>query len=241
MRTKVINLRNLGLTILVVVTCFTWSYQAWARDQAQAAPFAVVEGVQGTVDLTMGGTNKPVHLMYGDMVNTSDTIATNAGSKLFLKWETGELASIGGSSSISIGRSKSANGPVNVLKMTAGVVRVTKRSGGGNVTPYMVSIPGATIEPLDSRAPVDFIVEVQSPTVSAITVIAGPVRINNKSVTQPEETAVSDCHTVFVSKGAGETRLFGANSANLDKLVSRTTIPGTIMTDFACPVPTWLF
>ncbi len=241
MKTKIINNRNIGLTILVVVACFTWSHESWAESSVQALPFAVVEGVQGTVDITAAGNRNPVKLMYGDMVNVWDTINTDAGSKLFLKWETGLLSSIGGSSSISIRRSESENGPVDVLRMTVGVLRITKLSGGGNVTPYMVSIPGATIEPMNYNAPVDFIVEVQSPTVSAVTVISGPVRINNKSVTKPEESAISDCHTVFVSQGAGQTRVFGAESADLGKLVDRTTIPGTIASDFACPVPTWLF
>jgi hypothetical protein len=241
MKTKITSLRSLVLTALVVVTFFTWSYPCWSRAEAPSPQLAIVGAVQGTVEITAAGAQKPLRLMYGDMVSIWDTITTNADGKLFLKWETGVLTSLGGSSSVSIARREAAGRPVNVLKMTAGVLRVTKPSGGGNSTPYMVSIPGATIEPLDFDAPGDFVVEVQSPTVSAVTVIAGPVRINNKSVTQPEETAVSDCHTVFVSQGAGQTRMFGSNSSDLDKLVSRTTIPGTIMTDVACPVPTWLF
>jgi hypothetical protein len=199
MKTKITSLRSLVLTALVVVTFFTWSYSCCSRAEAPIPQLAIVGAVQGTVEMTAAGAQKPLRLMYGDMVSIWDTITTDADGKLFLKWETGVLTSLGGSSSVSIARSEAAGRPVNVLKMTAGIVRVTKRSGGGNVTPYMVTIPGATIEPLDYEAPVDFIVEVQSPTLSGITVIAGPVRINNKSVTQPGETAVSECHTVFVS------------------------------------------
>lgn len=241
MNTKIKTPHGLALTALVVVACFAWSYPSLSRAAVPDAPLAVVEGVQGAVDMTSPGVHRPVKLSYGDIVDSWDTISTDAGGKLFLKWETGMLTSIGGSSSVSIDRRESPNGSTNVLKVTAGVLRITKLSGGGNATPYMVSIPGATIAPLAFDAPVDFIVEVQSPTVSSVTVIAGPVTVNNKSVTQPEGSAVSDCHTVFVSQGAGQTRVFGAQSRDLGKLVNRTTIPGTIATDFACPVPTWLF
>jgi hypothetical protein len=241
MKTKIMTPHGLALTALIAAACFAWSYPSLSIAATTDAPLAVVEGIQGTVDMNQPGVHKPLKLIYGDMVNLWDTITTDAGSKLFLKWETGMLTSIGGSSSLSFGRSESANGPVNVLKMNTGVLRVTKLSGGGNVAPYMVSIPGATIAPMNFNAPVDFIVEVESPTVSAVTVIAGPVRVNNKSVTEPGGSAVSDCHTVFVSLGAGQTRVFGAESRDLDKLVNRTTIPGTIATDFACPIPTWLF
>jgi hypothetical protein len=241
MKKKIKNLHSLVLTILIVVACFTWPLPSRSRTQVARAPLALVQAVQGTVEMTAAGSQKPVRLMYGDMVNIWDTITTNAGGKLFLKWGTGMLTSLGGSSSVSIDRRKAEGRPVNVLKMTAGVLRVTKRSGGGNVTPYMVTIPEASIEPLDYDAPVDFIVEVRSSTMSVITVITGPVSINNKSVTQPGETAISDCYTVFVTQGAQEPLVFGSDSSDLEKLVSRTTIPGTIMTDFACPVPTWLF
>jgi hypothetical protein len=241
MKTKITSLRSLMLTILVVVACFTWSWPSRSRAQVESAPLAVVEAVQGTVDMTGAGTHEPEELQYGDMVNWWDTITTNAGGKLFLKWNTGVLTSLGGSSSVSIDRREAEGGPVKVLGLTEGVLRVTKRSGGGNVTPYVVTTPEASIEPLDYDAPVDFVVEVRSPTMSVITVITGPVRINGLSVTQPVELAVSSCHAVFVSQGARQPHVLGTDSGDLDKLVDRTTIPGTIATDLACPVPTWFF
>jgi hypothetical protein len=241
MKPNITNPRTLVLTILVVTACVTWCYPSWSRDQALGVPFAVVEGVQGTVGMTTATSRGPVDLAYGDIVNMWDTITTDAHSKLFLKWETGVLTSVGGWSSLSLGRREGENGPIKVLGMTEGVLRVTKRSGGGNVTPYMVTTPEASIEPLDYDAPVDFIVEVRSPTTSAITVISGPVKINGLSVTRPMALAVSDCHTVLVNQGTQEPRVVGSDSVDLDRLVDRTTIPGTIATDFACPVPTWLF
>jgi hypothetical protein len=241
MKKKIKSLHSFVLTILIVIACFTWSWPSRSSAQVESAPLALVQAVQGTVEMTAAGSQKPLKLLHGDMVNIWETITTNAGGKLFLKWETGMLTSLGGSSSVSVDRRESAGGPVNVLEMTAGVLRVTKRSGGGNVTPYIVTIPEASIEPLDYNAPVDFIVEVQSPTMSVIRVITGPVRINNKSLTQPGETAVSGCHTVFVTQGAQEPRVFGSDSVDVVKLVNRTTIPVTVMADLACSVPTRLF
>ncbi len=51
----------------------------------------------------------------------------------------------------------------------------------------IVSTPKVSVEPIDYGAPVDFIVDVRSPGMSSVTVIAGPVRVYGLSVTQPTE------------------------------------------------------
>ncbi len=227
--------------IIILLTCFISSNLSWSKAQVPVEPFAVVKAVQGIVDMTTARVHQPVELMNGDIVHVRDTIATNARSKLLLKWKTGVLTSLSEQSSVSIGRSGTPSSLVNVLKMTSGVLRVSKPGGCSQVTPYRVTTPEASIEPLDYNAPVDFIVDVRSPAMSVITVISGPVRIAGLSAAQPMELAVSGCHTVFVNRGMQQPKVFGSDSGDLGKLVNQTTIPGTLVMNFACPVPTWLF
>ena len=241
MKMKITRTRILLVLTIIVLACFISSNQSWSKSQVPVEPIAVVKAMQGSVDMTMAEAHQPVELKNGDIVHIRDTIATNAHSKLLLKWKSGVLTSLGEQSSVLVSQREAQGGPVNVLNMTKGVLRVSKPRGCGKVTPYRVTTPEASIEPLNFDEPVDFIVDVRSPTMSVITVISGPVRINNLSVAQPMVLAVSACHTVFVNQGIQQPKVFGSDSGTLGKLVNRTTIPGTLAMNFACPVPTWLF
>jgi hypothetical protein len=151
------------------------------------------------------------------------------------------LTSLGGLTSIYLGSEKGESGSVHVLEMSKGVLRVTKQSGGGNVAPYKVTVPEGSIEPVDYDAPVDFLVETYSPTMSIITVITGPVRVSKENMNHVMETVVADCHSVFLDKGWLEPHVITSNSNDIGNLMKQTTIPGTVGMNFACPISTWPF
>lgn len=242
MRIKMISAGSIKLMIFIVITCFASVFPSRASaQQVVGMPVAVVEGVQGVAGLTVESGRKPESLTYGTIVHTLETITTNPNSKLLLKWETGILTSLGGLTSLYLGTEEGETGSVDVLEMSKGVVRVTKRSGGGNVSPYKVTVPEGSVEPVDYDAPVDFIVETYSPTMSIVTVITGPVRIKKQGMDHLMETVVADCHTIFLDMGWLEPHVMTSHSNDIGKLLNRTTIPGTVGMDFACPIPTWLF
>jgi hypothetical protein len=242
MSMKMINAGSIKLMVFIVITCFTSVFPSLTGAQeGVGTPFAVVEGVQGPATLAAESGHKPENLTYGTVVHSWETIATSANSKLLLKSETGMLTSLGGLTSIYLGSEKGETGSVHVLEMSKGVLRVTKQGGGGNVAPYKVTVPEGYIEPVDYDAPVDFIVETYSPTMSIITVITGPVRVSKDNMNHVMETAVADCHSVFLDKGWLEPHVVTSNSNDIGKLMNQTTIPGTVGMNLACPMPTWPF
>ncbi len=95
MKAKITSRRSLMITMLIVLAFFISSNPSWAKTQTPVVPVAVVEGVQGTVDMTTAGAEQPLKLVYGDILNSWDTIITNASSKLYLRWDTGVLTSVG--------------------------------------------------------------------------------------------------------------------------------------------------
>lgn len=238
---KMMTSGSAELAILIVGACLALVYPSRSLAQGLPQPVAVVKAAQGHTNATAESGHKPESLTYGTIVHVGETITTNAHSKVLLKWETGMLTSLGELSSCYLGSEQGESGSVKVLEMVNGILRVTKQGRGGNATPYMVTVPGASIEPEDYDRPVDFTVELYSPTMSIITVVSGPVRITKQNMDQVRETVVSDCQTVFIDKGWLEPHVVSSNSRDISKLVNRTTIPGTIVTNSACPVPTWLF
>ena len=63
---------------------------------------------------------EPTKLAVGSMVEAWNTVSTNENGKLLLKWKTGILNSIGGSSSIFLATKDTDRGPADVIEMTAG-------------------------------------------------------------------------------------------------------------------------
>ena len=148
------------MAIVIAVMCVIGVGPASSEAKAANALRAAVEAVQGDANVTVDRDQEPVKLAVGKMVDAWNTVSTNENSKLFLKWETGLLNSLGGSSSIFLASRETERGPVDTIEMTEGILRVTKQSGGGAVTPYMVVTPAASIATANSDEPVDFIVEV---------------------------------------------------------------------------------
>ena len=237
MKTKMIRAGTVTLAIVIAVVSVTWAGPTPSDAQVVAPPRAAVQAVQGEANVAVDRDREPTKLAVGSMVDAWNTVSTNENGKLFLKWETGILNSIGGSSSIFLATRETERGPADIIEMTQGILRVTKQSGGGALTPYMVVTPAASIEPANYDEPVDFIVEVHVPATSAITVVSGSVRIKNLTLSQPTETVLSSCQTVYVDEGKPKLEPLASSSEDLRRLVDETTIPGTIVANLdICPV-----
>ncbi len=240
MKRNKIRFRNIKLAIAIAIVCFTWAWTYRSDAQAISSPMAMVDAVQGRSDITSAGNLEPTRLTVGRTINAGNTISTDEHSKVFLQWETGIRTSLGEVSSNSFAQKQDQSGFVNLIDLNEGVVRVTKQSGGGNLTPYKVTTPMASIEPLNYYEPVDFLVEAYTPTTTAVSVISGTVLVKNLTVSHPVETIVSSSHMAYTDKGKRESDVVASKSDVIMPLINGTTIPGTAASGFICPVPIWL-
>lgn len=238
MKTKMTRAASMKLAIVIaVMCCVTWASPALSNAEVVGPPRAVVKAIQGDANMVVDRDQQPIKLAVGSMVEAWNTVSTNGNGKLLLKWKTGILNSIGGSSSIFLATKDTDRGPADVIEMTEGLLRVTRDSGGGAITPYMVVTPGTSIEPVNSDEPVDFIVEVYEPTTATITVVSGNIRVKNLTLSRPAETVLSSCQTVYVEDGKPKLEVLASFSEDLHRLVDGTTIPGTIVANLdICPV-----
>jgi hypothetical protein len=201
---------------------------------------AMVDAVQGNSEITSEQNQESTRLTIGRTIDPGNTISTSEQSKVFIQWETGMRTSLGEVSSISFDQRENQNGLLNFVEVNQGVLRVTKESGGGNVTPYKVITPVASIEPIDYDKPVDFVIEVYTPTRMAVAVISGTVVVQNLTLSNPTETVVSSCHMAYTEKGEDNSEVLATKSDQIMQLIAGTTIPGTVATSFICPVAIWL-
>ncbi len=240
MKRNKIRFRNIKLAIAIAIVCFTWAWPYRSDAQAISSPMAMVDAVQGRSDITPAQNLKPTRLTVGRTIDAGATISTDKHGKVFLQWETAMKTSLGDVSSISLAQNKDQNGPINVMDVNKGVVRVTKQTGGGNLTPYKLITPVASIEPLNYYEPVDLVIEAYTPTTTAVSVISGTVLVKNLTVSHPVETIVSSCHMVFIDKGNHKPAVLASKADEIVSLIDRTTIPRTVASGFICPVPVWL-
>ena len=233
--------RHIKLAVVIAVVCFTWAWPRGSDGQIViSSPMAMVDAVQGNSEITSEQNREPTKLIIGATIDPGNTISTGEQSKVFIQWETGMRTSLGGVSSISFEQRENQNGLLNFVEVNQGVLRVTKQSGGGNVTPYKIITPVASIEPFNYNKPVDFVIEVYTPTRMAVSVISGTVVVQNLTLSNPTETVVSSCHVAYIDKGKPNPEVLATKSEEIMPLIDGTTIPGTVATSFICPVPIWL-
>ncbi|MGO9120802.1 MAG: hypothetical protein ACLQPD_24730 [Desulfomonilaceae bacterium] len=233
--------RHIELAVVIAIVCFTYAWPRWSNGQTViSSPLAMVDAVQGNSEITSEQNQEPTKLTIGRTIDPGNTISTSEQSKVFIQWETGMRTSLGEVSSISFEQRENQNGLLNFIEVNQGVLRVTKQSGGGNVTPYKVITPVASIEPFNYDKPVDFVIEVYTPTRMAVSVISGTVVVQNLTMSNPTETVVSSCHVAYIDKGKPNSEVLATKSDEIMPLIDGTTIPGTVATSFICPVPMWL-
>jgi hypothetical protein len=236
MKMRIAKAWTIRLAIVVSVACFNWYVTTTSHAQVAGAPRAVVEAVQGGATVITGTDEEPERLGTGSTVNAWNMVNTNGSSKLFIRWGSGLLNSLGEFSSMFLASTDTPSGPMDAIQVTEGVLRVTKQRGGSSPAPYVVTTPSASVEPVNYDEPLDFVVEVYSPKTSAVTVISGQVRVRNTTLSQPVETLVDPCQTVYVEEGRSDLDVVVSAPADLDRIVAHTTIPNTIAAGFQCQV-----
>lgn len=239
MKMKATRAVSIKLAIVIAVMFyFTGGSPALSNAEVVSdPPRAAVKAIQGDANMVVDRDKGPTKLAVGSMVDAWNTVSTNENGKLLLKWKKGILNSIGGSSSIFLATQDTDRGPADVIEMTEGLLRVTRDGGGGAIPPYMVVTPAASIEPVNSEEPVDFIVEVYIPTTTVVTVVSGNIRVRNLTLTRPADTVLSSCQTVYVEDGTPKLEPLASSAEDLNRLVNGTTIPGTIVANLdICPV-----
>ncbi len=95
--------------------------------------------------MTTGTDEEPARLGIGSTVNAWNMVNVNGSSKLFLRWGSGLLNSLGEYSSMFLASTDTASGPMDAIQMAEGVLRVTSQ-GRGPSTPYVVTTPSASVE-----------------------------------------------------------------------------------------------
>jgi hypothetical protein len=241
MKKNKITFRHIKLAVAITIVCLTWAWPRGSDGQnVISSPMAMVDAVQGNSEITSEQNQEPTKLTIGRTIDPGNTVSTSEQSKVFIQWETGMRTSLGEISSISFEQRENQNGFLNFIEVNQGVLRVTKQSGGGNVTPYKVITPVASVEPFDYNKPVDFVIEVYTPTRMAVSVISGTVAVQNLTLSNPTETVVSSCHTAYIERGKLDSEVSATKSDEIIPLIDGTTIPGTVATSFICPVPFWL-
>jgi hypothetical protein len=241
MKKNKITFRNIKLAVAIAIVCLTWAWPRGSDGQiVVSSPMAMVDAVQGNSEITSEQNQEPTKITIGRTIDPGDTISTSGQSKVFIQWETGMRTSLGEASSISFEQRANQNALLNFVAVNQGVLRLTKQSGGGNVTPYKVITPVASIEPFDYNKPVDFVIEVYTPTALTVSVISGTVVVTNLTVSDPTETVVSSCHTAYIDKDKPDSDVLATKSDEIMPLLDGTTIPGTVATSFVCPIPIWL-
>jgi hypothetical protein len=241
MTKKKVIFRHIKLAVVIAVVCLAWAWPTGSDGQIViSSPMAMVDAVQENSEIASEQNQESTRLTIGRTIDPGNTISTSEQSKVFIQWETGMRTSLGEVSSISFEQRENQNGLLNFVEVNQGVLRVTKESGGGNVTPYKVITPVASIEPIDYDKPVDFVIEVYTPTRMAVSVISGTVAVQNLTLSNPTETVVSSCHVAYIDKGKDNSEVLATESDQIMQLIAGTTIPGTVATAFLCPVPIWL-
>ena len=229
------------LGIFLVIACFTGAFGSWASAKVPSEPLATVQAIRGTANVTVAGTGKPVKLSVDRTIDVSNTVHTQKNGKLLLRWYTGLLTSLGSGSTKTFGQRQAPERTVNVMTVNHGLLRVTKLAGGGNSTPYEVKTSEAVIEPMYYGKPVDFIVDASSPTKSTVTVLDGMVRLKDLRGNNHVVTIVTSCHVGSIDRGRLLPVAPATKVRNLTQLLDNATIPGTVGTWFACPVPAWRY
>lgn len=198
---------------------------------SQGTP-AVVQAVQGQAEVLPADYQDSVKLEQGAQVQPSGIVSTGKDSKLLLLWTDRLYASLADYSSLSFDSGDQRAVPH--LQLIEGLARVTN-SGLQPDGDHMVSTPVATVRPADPNQPVDYIVEIYSPTTTIVSILSGRVEIVSRTGDSTTTGTYDSCRTVYLTKDK-KTEVTSIYAGDAEKLVGMTTIAGTLPFAATCPV-----
>ena len=195
---------------------------------------ALVQAVQGQAEVLPADYQDSEKLEQGAQVKSSSIVSTSKDSKLLLLWTDRLFASLAEYSSLSFDSGDQRDVPH--LQLIEGLARITNsglRSDGESN--HMVSTPLATVRPADPNQPVDYIVEIYSPTTTIVSVLSGRVEIVSRTGDSTITGTYDSCRTVYLTKDK-KTDVASIYAGDAENLVAMTTIAGTLPFTGTCPV-----
>lgn len=210
--------------ILLVVCCGAAS----AAGIPQGGPTASVAAIEGEAKVFAESQEQPVILAPGVNVGAWSTITTGTQARLLLNWGSRLVTSMGDMSSLFVSVEDRPDGNVAQFQVIEGIVRVATAEGVGPVGPYAVLTPAAAIQPLDYSQPLDVIVESYDPTTTAVTVLAGQVRVSTGGEGGQGQKTLSACETAYVDQVKKTIEVAKISPGDVARLVSASTLAGTL-------------
>jgi hypothetical protein len=229
-----ITMPRLKLLSFLVISClFSWMLLPGLAHSEETVA-AVAQSIQGGANEYQAGYKNIVKLNQGAKIEPFSVINTGAKSKLMLRWSEGLFSSLGESSSISSATER-GRGPVDEIQMIQGIVRFTTDENVTNPAfAYTVVTPTVAIRPDTAGQPVDYVVEVDDPSTTILTVLSGKVRVKDNSNGTSKENVYESCKTVFFTQGK-EPAVTTAYSGAVADMIAQTTLAGTLPAPAACP------
>ncbi|AFM27387.1 hypothetical protein [Desulfomonile tiedjei] len=199
----------------------------------QEAP-AVVQAVQGQAEALPADFQESAKLEQGARVKPSDIISTNKDSKVLLLWTDRLYASLAEYSSLSFDfQDRKA---VPHVQLIEGLARITNSGLHSNSeSDHVLSTPLATVRPVDPNQPIDYIVEIYSPTTTIVSILSGRVEIESRTGDSATTATYDSCRTVYLTKDK-KTDTSSIYAGDAENLVAMTTIAGTLPFTGTCPV-----
>ncbi len=195
---------------------------------------AVVQAVQGQAEALPADYQESVKLEQGARVEPSNIISTNKDSKLLLSWTDRLYVSLAEYSSLSFDfRDQKA---VPHVQLIEGLARITNSGLHSNSeSDHVLSTPLATVRPADPNQPIDYIVEIYSPTTTIVSILSGRVEIESRTGDSTTAATYDSCRTVYLTKDK-KTDISSIYAGDAENLVAMTTIAGTLPFTGTCPV-----
>jgi hypothetical protein len=225
--------RSKTLLAVMLVSCFLCGPAVTLASAAGAVPLAKVSRIQGGATIQRADASGFVPLAEGVVVTLQDVVATDADetSKIMLNGllPSDTEAFVGTHTAFGFaGYDKTASASTCFGHLGHGIARFIKvlpdtfpRSS------FVVFTSTAVIEvlPCDDRA--DFVVEALDQKRSSVTCIRGKIRVRNVSEKLLRAMLLTGCRQAVIEKDM-EPFSTRVSTEVLTRLISRTTIPGTV-------------
>ncbi len=219
---------------ILLVGCLAFSSGAVAQQAGR------VSGIEGEATILKSESVEPKPLNGGGPVAVGDEVSTAPDSKLWLTLRDNSHHSLGKTSAVLFNDMGSEAGASFFHShMAQGIVRFIKKLDKTSPpSSYVITTPTALISVQPTDRPADFVVEVLNEYQTMVTVIWGRISVKNILEKLTEERVLTSCQRVLVYAGKEPSRIYRVDSATLQDVIGRTTIPGTLPEDTpACESP----
>ncbi len=215
------KIRYVTIYALLVITLFV--VEAPAQNTGFSS--ASVGAVSGDARLIGDAGKDDIALSSGSAISPWRSVSTSNNSKLLINWGDSVLSSLGELTSVFyVPDQESSSFRVEMIE---GMLRTVRSARPGSAAQnFSVQTPMAVIHPTSVHEPVDFIVELYDPSTTIITVLGGSIRVQN--LEDKSERTFESCQNIYIAQGKNGFDVVNISQDVVGKLVSASTIEGTI-------------